>query len=26
MEKKNIDYNGHKMYFMLPPSVELQPS
>jgi|694.fasta_scaffold103295_2 hypothetical protein len=24
--KANIDYNGHKMYFMLPPSLELQPS
>ena len=23
MVKQNIDYNGHKMYFMLPPSVEL---
>jgi len=26
VKKAQIDYNNHKMYFMLPPSVDLLPS
>jgi hypothetical protein len=26
MKKRQIDYNNHKMYFMLPPCVDLSPS